>query len=138
MSARPSTGRADAAGVAVRRSVLVADDDPLALRALGLILRMDAYDVRLAATGREALAAVTTSAPDLVVVDHDMRGVDGMSLPEAIQNVAPDVPLVVVLGTGEAVAAALERAPRLSRPIDAERLRHEVARQLAPPADRRA
>jgi CheY-like chemotaxis protein len=53
MSARPSTGRADEAGVVARRSVLVANDDPLALR---------------------ALAAVTTSAPDLVVVDHDMRG----------------------------------------------------------------
>jgi CheY-like chemotaxis protein len=74
MSARPSTGRADEAGVVARRSVLVANDDPLALRALGLCLGMDAYDVRLAATGREALAAVTTSAPDLVVVDHDMRG----------------------------------------------------------------
>lgn len=30
---------------------------------------------------------------------------NGMSLPEAIRNLAPDVPLVVVLGTGEAVAA---------------------------------
>lgn len=58
-------------------AVLVVDDEPQILRVLRPSLVASGYEVREAATGREALAAVAAQAPDLIILDLGLPDIDG-------------------------------------------------------------
>ena len=60
--------------------ILVVDDEPSILDAVGTALRYEGYDVELAATGREAVAAATRFEPDLVVLDWMLPDFDGLEV----------------------------------------------------------
>ena len=51
--------------------VLVVDDEPQILRALGITLKARAYDVVVAVNGRQALSVAAQSSPDIVVLDPE-------------------------------------------------------------------
>ena len=57
--------------------ILVVDDEPQLLRALGTNLKARGYDVDLAPTGEEALVLAARTHPDLVVLDLGLPGIDG-------------------------------------------------------------
>ena len=61
-------------------SILVVDDDAPIRRMLDRTLQAEGYEVEVAADGGEALAAVERKAPDLVVLDVAMDGVDGIAV----------------------------------------------------------
>jgi len=61
-------------------AILVVDDDAPIRRMLERTLAAEGYDVRVAADGGSALAAVERSAPDLVVLDVAMPGMDGLAV----------------------------------------------------------
>jgi two-component system, OmpR family, KDP operon response regulator KdpE len=58
-------------------NILVVDDEPQILRFLKPALTASGYNVRHAATGREALRLIAASAPDLVVLDLGLPDIDG-------------------------------------------------------------
>jgi two-component system, OmpR family, KDP operon response regulator KdpE len=58
-------------------NVLVVDDEPQILRFLKPALTASGYDVRHAASGREALRLIATHSPDLVVLDLGLPDMDG-------------------------------------------------------------
>src|SRR6478752_510347 len=61
--------------------VLVVDDEPAVRTALERALRLEAYDVELAADGREALDRMSDGTPpDAVVLDVAMPHVDGLEV----------------------------------------------------------
>ncbi|WP_439544454.1 response regulator [Hyphomicrobium sp.] len=57
--------------------VLIVDDEPQILRFLKPSLVAAGYDVVVAATGKEALKAAATSAPDIIVLDLGLPDMDG-------------------------------------------------------------
>lgn len=57
--------------------VLIVDDEPQILRFLKPSLVAAGYDVVAAATGKEALKAAATSAPDIIVLDLGLPDMDG-------------------------------------------------------------
>lgn len=57
--------------------VLIVDDEPQILRFLKPSLVAAGYDVVTAATGKEALKAAATSAPDIIVLDLGLPDMDG-------------------------------------------------------------
>ncbi|MGE3140508.1 MAG: response regulator [Thermoleophilia bacterium] len=59
------------------RSVLVVDDEPGIIEIASAYLRRDGFVVRTATTGRRALDAVATQAPDLVVLDLMLPDLSG-------------------------------------------------------------
>ncbi len=63
------------------------------------------------ANGREALAAIRQSRPDLVLTDLQMPLVDGLELTESIRRDYPSVPVVLMtaFGSFDTAVAALER-----------------------------
>ena len=61
-------------------AILVVDDDAPIRRMLDRTLSAEGYAVETAADGGEALAAVERSAPDLVVLDVAMPGLDGLAV----------------------------------------------------------
>jgi two-component system, OmpR family, response regulator MprA len=61
-------------------AILVVDDDPPIRRMLDRTLAAEGYAVESAADGGAALAAIELSAPDLIVLDVAMPGVDGLAV----------------------------------------------------------
>jgi two-component system KDP operon response regulator KdpE len=75
--------------------VLVVDDEPQILRALGINLRARGYDVDLAATGEQALQLAAGDHPDVVVLDLGLPGIDGIEVIEGLRGWTR-VPIIVL------------------------------------------
>jgi len=60
--------------------ILVVDDEPSIVDAVATALRYEGYEVDEARNGRDALASVATSEPDLVVLDWMLPDVPGIEV----------------------------------------------------------
>jgi two-component system KDP operon response regulator KdpE len=75
--------------------VLVVDDEPQILRALGINLRARGYDVDLAPDGEHALTLAASNHPDVVVLDLGLPGIDGVDVIRGLRGWST-VPIVVL------------------------------------------
>lgn len=66
--------------------VLVVDDDPDKTELLKVALTMEGYEVHTAVNGKEALSAIESVQPDLVVSDVMMPEMDGYELSKRIRE----------------------------------------------------
>jgi two-component system response regulator MprA len=77
--------------------VLVVDDEPAVRTALERALRLEAYDVELAADGREALDRLAGGAPpDAVVLDVAMPHVDGLEVCRRLRDAGDRTPVLML------------------------------------------
>ncbi len=109
-------------------SILVADDDPSARRALRRILEGAGYGVTEAADGEEARQLVGQESPALVILDIAMPGLDGIVICRQLKAdpMTSLVPVIHVTGSTERAArlAALAAGSDefVSKPFDVEEL----------------
>jgi two-component system KDP operon response regulator KdpE len=75
--------------------ILVVDDEPQLLRALGTNLSARGYEVDLARTGEQALTLAARKHPDLVVLDLGLPGLDGVEVIHGLRGWTR-VPIVVL------------------------------------------
>ncbi len=66
--------------------ILVVDDEPQILRALGTNLKARGYDVDLAPTGEAALTLAARHHPDLVILDLGLPGIDGIEVIQGLRG----------------------------------------------------
>jgi diguanylate cyclase (GGDEF)-like protein len=66
--------------------VLVVDDNADKANLMQVALRMEGYDVRVAGDGHEALAAIESYQPDLIITDVLMPGMDGYELARRVRS----------------------------------------------------
>jgi two-component system KDP operon response regulator KdpE len=87
--------------------VLVVEDDEEIAQVLQRSLRMEGYDVRIAADGEAALDAATTFNPDLVVLDLGLPDLEGAEVCRRMRahTKAPILILSARSGEAEKVAA---------------------------------
>src|SRR5919204_1963328 len=77
--------------------VLVVDDEPAVRTALERALRLESYDVELAADGREALDRLADGAPpDAVVLDVAMPYVDGLEVCRRLRDAGDRTPVLML------------------------------------------
>jgi len=69
-----------------RFNVLVVDDDPDKSSLLEVVLCMEGYDVRKASNGAEALSAIESYQPDLIITDVLMPHMDGYELARRLRE----------------------------------------------------
>ncbi|GAA5047091.1 DNA-binding response OmpR family regulator [Thermocatellispora tengchongensis] len=81
-------------------SILLIEDDPLVRRGLQLALRGHGHDVRTADTGEDGLREVRSSAPDLVVLDLMLPGIDGVEVCRRVRA-AGAVPVIILTARGD-------------------------------------
>lgn len=77
--------------------ILVVDDEPAMVGAIGALLGQAGHRIVPAYDGREALERFRTEAPDLVLLDLAMPGLDGAAVCRAIRE-ATDTPIIVISG----------------------------------------
>ncbi len=76
--------------------VLVVDDEPAVRRALERALRLENYEVELAADGQEALDALAISPADAVVLDIAMPRVDGLEVTRRMRRAGDRTPILML------------------------------------------
>jgi two-component system LytT family response regulator len=121
--------------------VLVVDDEPLARRGLRahLAKRADVAVVGECASGGAAVEAIRALAPELVLLDVQMPGVDGFGVIDAVGPEA--MPVVVFVTAFDAHALRAFEAQALDyvlKPIDPARLARAVDRAVRRVAERRS
>ncbi len=79
-------------------SVLIVDDNPSIVALLGNVLREAGYDVRAAIDGARGLTVAAARAPDLVLLDIRMPGMDGFEVCQKLkqQEATRAVPVIVI------------------------------------------
>jgi len=78
-------------------NILLVDDEPGMLRYIRTLLEVDEYKVETATTGEEAVARVQKGlAPDLVLLDLLMPGIDGLQTLEQLRQLQPGVKVVML------------------------------------------
>jgi two-component system, OmpR family, KDP operon response regulator KdpE len=75
--------------------ILVVDDEPQILRALGTNLKARGYQVDLAPDGEAALALAARAHPDLVILDLGLPGIDGTDVIRGLRGWT-SVPIIVL------------------------------------------
>lgn len=82
-----------------RPRVLVVDDAAELRELLHDYLAGQGYDVVTAATGADALDAVTRNEPDVIVLDMWMPGLSGLEVLGALRRAGSTVPVIAISGS---------------------------------------
>ncbi len=124
------------------RRILVVDDEAQLCRILTEYLAVDGHTVEIAGNGREGVAKFLAScgeaAPsrrfDLVITDLAMPEMSGDQLAQAVKQVAPTTPVILLTGFGEMMRAAGEQPSGVdlvvAKPVSLAALQQALSRVL--------
>ena len=105
-------------------TILIVDDEAQNRRLLAVLLRPEGYHTESAASGAEALSAIAESAPDLILLDIMMPGIDGYQVAAILKSnpATANIPIIMVTAHGERGArlAGLSAGAEefLTKPVD--------------------
>lgn len=81
-------------------SVLIVDDEPTIQQSLSGILSDEGFEIAIASNGYEALQAIHSDSPDLVLLDIWMPGIDGIETLKEIKKEFPGIQVIIITGHG--------------------------------------
>jgi len=84
------------------KTILVVDDEPRIVEAVGMNLELEGYQVSSASNGYEALQKLTEDLPDLVILDVMMPEIDGFETLRKIREVST-VTVIMLAVRGEEI-----------------------------------
>jgi DNA-binding NtrC family response regulator len=114
--------------------ILIVDDEPFNLDLLEQELSDLGYAVVRAETGAAALTQIDKIAPDLVLLDYLMPGMNGIEVLQTIRKTQNDLPIVMITAYGtidlavEAIKAGADDF--ITKPFDPEHLALVVRKNL--------
>jgi len=116
--------------------ILLVEDNPVNRRLAEFLLRSQGYEVCEAATAQDAFESIQANRPDLIVMDIELPGLDGIEATKKLKEhpASADIPVIAV--TSYAMKGDREKALAagctgyLTKPIDKSTFMQEVARQL--------
>jgi DNA-binding NtrC family response regulator len=118
----------------IQKRILVVDDDESLRWVTQAQLQQSGFQVDAAANGKEALAKIQETPPDLVITDLMMPGMSGVEL---LKNIRADYPEIIVIlvtafGTVENAVEAMKAGAYdyITKPVNVEELRLIVGRGL--------
>lgn len=90
------------AGGAVKRTVLVVDDNAKIVEVLSAYLATEGFEVRTAGDGPSAVESVAERRPDIALLDIMLPGIDGIELTKRFQR-DYDLPIILVTAKTEEI-----------------------------------
>jgi CheY-like chemotaxis protein len=119
--------------------IVAADDNPVVTQLIAAVLGQAGYEVETAPNGGEALVILQANPPDLLLLDLQMPGLDGLEVLRILRErkVCQGMPVVVLTGEDDdhyvARARELGAVGYLLKPVRARDLSVKVERVLADP-----
>jgi CheY-like chemotaxis protein len=117
-------------------TILVVDDNPINLKLVSDLLAFEGYRVLKAEDGEQAAASVEAEPPDLILLDVDLPGIDGLTLTKRLKSDVRTGDIIIVALTAFAMKADRQRAMAagcdayVTKPIDTRGLPGQVAQLL--------
>ena len=117
-------------------TILLVDDEPLNLRLLQALLKVDGYETLTAERGAEALELAAAHQPDLILLDIMMPEMDGFEVARQLKTNphTRNIPLIMVTSLNDRASRlkALEMGANefLSKPVDRAELSIRVKNML--------
>jgi DNA-binding NtrC family response regulator len=111
--------------------VLVVDDEEDFVEMLSLRLESAGLVVDSAYDGASGLEKVESFAPDIVVLDVKMAGMDGYEVHKELQKRRTDLPVIFMTGHGDAANAQATGAfATMIKPADFEELMKNIRKAV--------
>jgi len=114
------------------KRILVVDDEQRICDAVKRALERSGYQVDTRLSALDALEAVRSGAPDMVICDIKMPGMDGMSLLERIKEHDPNIPVLMITGHAsiESAVEAVRKGAQeyITKPFSPAQIRFLVER----------
>src|SRR5690606_6613602 len=106
--------------------ILIVDDDKSIRKTLRDILEFEKYEVDESTDGLDCMVKLKQSKFDVIILDVKMPRMDGMEAIEKIQNLCPDIPVIMISGHGN-IDTAVEAVKKgafdyIQKPPDLNRL----------------
>lgn len=104
--------------------ILVIDDNPLNMKLVTFLLRKESYEVVTAGDASEALQVLAAFRPELILMDLQMPGVDGLTLTRQLRADPRYATTAIVAVTASAMKGDEEKAAAagcdgyVTKPID--------------------
>jgi len=83
-------------------TILIVDDEPAVRRLLRRLFETEQYGVLEATNGEEALAAIREHTVDLMTLDLNLNGEDGLDVARCVRSIS-DVAIIMVSGKGDLI-----------------------------------
>jgi DNA-binding response OmpR family regulator len=107
--------------------VLVVDDETQVSEMLRDSITYFGYVVQVAPSGEEALRALPTFRPDIILLDLTLPGISGEVVLEHVRRADPDVPVIMITGNSDVEVACRTLAQGafdyIAKPFDLARLK---------------
>ena len=88
---------------AVAATILIVEDEPAVARGIQYALQQEGYAVAVARTGEDGLELATTQAPDLVLLDVRLPGIDGFEVLRRMRGAGTKAPVLMLTARGDEV-----------------------------------
>lgn len=106
-------------------SIHIVEDDQLMGELLDTLLTLEGYQVTVDKETSVLMATLTLDKPDILLMDVNLRGVNGLDLIEKFRSEAPDQKLVIVAQSGieqEELALRAGANAFIQKPYDCDEL----------------
>lgn len=118
----------------MKAKIVVADDEPRIRAMIALLLKEDGYEVQTAANGQEAVDALLSFRPDVILLDQQMPVLTGVEALEKIKRLCPNQVVVFITAFGS-VSLAVDAVKKgaydfIEKPFDNDKLLLTVSRAV--------
>jgi two-component system, NtrC family, response regulator HydG len=118
-----------------RGHILIVDDDPVVRDSLGKWFESEGFQTEVCPGAHVALERMSHERFDLALLDIKMPGVDGIELQARMQEIAPEMPVVIMTGFAsvETAVKALKNGAYdyITKPFDPDELVHLISNAIA-------
>lgn len=117
--------------------ILIVDDNAMSVKLAAYLMRARGYDVTIAVDAEAALDAIALQHPDVVLMDIQLPGIDGLELVRRLRADVTSQHLLIIAVTAYAMKGDQERALAagcdgyITKPIDTRALPEAIALHLA-------
>jgi len=117
--------------------ILIVDDNATNLKLVAYLMRANGYTVETALDAETALVAVGVNRPDVILMDIQLPGIDGLELTRRLKADPRTRDIVIVAVTAYAMKGDQAKAlaagcdDYITKPIDTRTLPDTIARHIA-------
>lgn len=117
--------------------ILIVDDNATNLKLVAYLMKANGYDVSTALDAESAIDALRVRRPDVILMDIQLPGIDGLELTRRLKADPETRDIVIIAVTAYAMKGDQDKAlaagcdEYITKPIDTRALPETIARHLA-------